>query len=737
MVKRKLNARVLVAIAVCWALSSSVTAQNQNNQKDSVSKKIYLKQVVISASRYEQDPNKVGRSITIIDNKQIENSLNSNVGEFLAEQQGIHLVGIGQNPGSNQRAFLRGTNSYHNVVMIDGIRINDPSSVDNGIDLSEISLANVERIEIIRGGHSTIYGSSAIGGVINIITKKRALKKINVSLNSKYGIFGKNSSALNNNVLLNFTAKNGFYFNSTFSQSIISGIDATVDTITDVNTYNNPDKDSFKKNDISGKLGFRNKKWDVFTLYKTINQSVELDRSAYNDDDNRKAEFSRELINYGLFYNINPKIKIGLSGGLSTMQRKDINDSSQVHADGTYDHQYTKSVFDGSYMNNEFTVRYKTDKIKAIAGLSSVIEKMNNFNYVYSNSPIFGLYESTTDLDTLNLSDEIQSAFIHINMNGSVLKDKFEDFSLTLGGRFSNHNQFGNNFTYEINPAYQLNNSTLLYASLSTGFNAPSLYHLYEPYTPFGAYTSRGNEALKPETSVSYEFGVKHRLNKKTSFTISYFYTVVNDVIEYIYLWDKNIGIDTLGNDWMRNDYKGDTYINLSQQSINGIEFSINSKLNEKLSVQGNFSFMTATSLYSIDNIDTSYTGGHHVQLFQSGNFITKDKSETIDLLRRPNSVINLFLIYKPLKKLTISYSSRFIGSRNDVYFDNAIPPYGALNRSLVAGYNISDLTFSYNFNNHFNVGLKIENIFDKDYFEIYGFSTRGRGLYCKLMYKL
>ncbi len=202
-------------------------------------------------------------------------------------------------------------------------------------------------------------------------------------------------------------------------------------------------------------------------------------------------------------------------------------------------------------------------------------------------------------------------------------------------------------------------------------------------------------------------------------------------------MWDKNIGIDTLGNDWMRNDYKGDTYINLSQQSINGIEFSINSKLNEKLSVQGNFSFMTATSLYSIDNIDTSYTGGHHVQLFQSGNFITKDKSETIDLLRRPNSVINLFLIYKPLKKLTISYSSRFVGSRNDVYFDNAIPPYGALNRSLVAGYNISDLTFSYNFNNHFNVGLKIENIFDKDYFEIYGFSTRGRGLYCKLMYKL
>ncbi|MCF8297583.1 MAG: TonB-dependent receptor, partial [Saprospiraceae bacterium] len=649
--KRNFKTRIIAFVVLGWVMAAgNSNAQNQNPE-DSISSKIDLEQVVISASRYEQDPNKVGRSITIIGNKQIENSLNSYVGELLAEQEGIHLVGTGQNFGSNQRAFLRGTNSYHNVVMIDGVRINDPSSVDNGIDISEMSLANVERIEIIRGGHSTIYGSSAIGGVINIITKKNAAKKLNLSLDSKYGMFGENSSSLNNNMFFNYSAIGGLYFNASISQSLVQGINATVDTITNPATYNNPDKDNFEKLDACGKIGFRNKKWDVFLSYKNVNQTLDLDKSAYKDDDNRKTQFERSLINYGLFYDVNSKIKLGFSGGFSEMQRKDIDDSSKVDALGTYDHVFNKSVFDGSYFNNELTARYKSDKITGLVGLSLVEEKMNNFNYVYSNDPFFGLYESTTDLDSLNLKAQTQSAFLHIDLKGNLLSENLKMLTLTLGGRISNHSKFGNNFTYEFNPSYQLNENTLLYASFSTGYNAPSLYHLYEPYKAFGAYTSRGNDKLKPETSITYDFGVKHRLNDKVDFSISYFYTVVNDIIEYVYLWDKNIGIDTLGNDWMRADYKGDTYINLSQQKMNGIEFSINSKLHEKLSIQGNFSFITATSTYKADDIDTSYTGGNHVQLFQSGDFLTKDEAETIDLIRRPNSVINLFVYYKPIKK--------------------------------------------------------------------------------------
>lgn len=735
--KRNFKTRINALVVFGLLMAAGNSYAQKQEPKDTISSKIDLEQVVISASRYEQDPSKVGRSITIIDNKQIENSLNSYVGELFAEQEGIHLVGTGQNYGTNQRAFLRGTNSYHNVVMIDGIRINDPSSVDNGIDISELSLANVERIEIIRGGHSTIYGSSAIGGVINIITKKNAAKKLNLSLDSKYGLFENNSTLLNNNGYFNYTTKWGFYLSTAVSVTAVQGFDATVDTITNPNTYNNPDNDNFEKMDISGKLGFRNSKWDVFASYKLINQFVGLDKSAYKDDDNRETKFERSLINYGLFYDVSSKIKLGFSGGFSEMQRKDIDDSSKVDILGNYDHSHNKSIFDGSYMNNELTARYKSDKITGLVGLSLVEEKMNNFNYVYSNDPFFGLYESTTDLDSLNLKAQTQSAFVHFDLKGNLISEKLKMFTLSIGGRFSKHSKFGDNFTYEFNPSYQLSENTLLYASFSTGYNAPSLYHLYEPYTAFGAYTSRGNDKLKPETSITYDFGVKHRLNERTGFSISYFYTVVNDIIEYVYLWDKNIGVDTLGNDWMRPDYKGDTYLNLSQQKINGIEFSINSKLHEKLSVKGNFSFMTAISTYTASDIDTSYTGGNHVQLFQSGIFLSTDETETIDLIRRPNSVINLFVYYKPVKNLTITYSTRFVGSRNDVYFNGGIPPYGALERSLVAGYNISNLTFSYAFDNHFKTSFMIENLFDKDYFEIFGYSTRGRGVYLKLQYKI
>lgn len=67
---------------------------------------------------------------------------------------------------------MRGANSNHTVIMVDGMRLSDPSSVDNALDLGELSLTNIERIEIVRGAHSTLYGSSAIGGAVNIITKK-------------------------------------------------------------------------------------------------------------------------------------------------------------------------------------------------------------------------------------------------------------------------------------------------------------------------------------------------------------------------------------------------------------------------------------------------------------------------------------------------------------------------------------------------------------------------------------
>jgi vitamin B12 transporter len=128
-----------------------------------------LDEVVISATRSEKNINDIGRSITVITSDEIKRSGANSVAELLTQQEGIYVVGAGQNPGMTSSIFTRGANSNQTLLLIDGVRITDPSAINNSIDVAELSLANIDRIEIVRGSHSTMYGSSAIGGVVNIM----------------------------------------------------------------------------------------------------------------------------------------------------------------------------------------------------------------------------------------------------------------------------------------------------------------------------------------------------------------------------------------------------------------------------------------------------------------------------------------------------------------------------------------------------------------------------------------
>ena len=136
--------------------------------------KVYpMKEIVVTATRTDKDVNNVGRSVTLITNEQMKTSVYNNLAELLSRQEGIYVVGTGQNPGMIQSLFMRGANNNQTAIMVDDVRITDPSSPNNALDLKELSLTNLDRVEIVRGAHSTLYGSSAIGGVINLITKDR------------------------------------------------------------------------------------------------------------------------------------------------------------------------------------------------------------------------------------------------------------------------------------------------------------------------------------------------------------------------------------------------------------------------------------------------------------------------------------------------------------------------------------------------------------------------------------
>lgn len=706
-------------------------APNVKGQQQDTTKSIPLKEVVISATRSEKDPLDVGRSITLISSEQIKNSGANTMAELLSQQEGIFIVGTGQNPGQLQSIFTRGANSNQTVILVDGVKICDPSSTDNGINLSELSLANIDRIEIVRGSHSTLYGSSAIGGVINIITKTKQTPGLHVDAETKAGMFGSGTFLSSENVGLNYTTKSGFYVNVGAFNTNVKGLDATIDTVTDPNNYKHThrDKDGFSKTDLIGKVGYKNEKWDVFASYKKINQKVDIDKGSYNDDDNYTTTFKRNLSTYGATYKINEKFKVSYIGGLTDLKHVFTDDSSVVNTAGKYDGTFYKGSYKANVSNNELQANIKLKGFSAVVGGGVYNEKMTFNTYYYSNT--YGIYESKSNLDSLHINVNTINQFAHVDMDGSIINDKYKAFAIGLGIRNTKHDLFGGNLTYEINPSLKVKENGLLFASYSTGFNAPSLYQLYSNNKDFTSGITRGNQTLKPEESQSWEFGFKQKVNDNITFSISYFKTIVENSIDYVYLWNKNTKIDSLG----YADYMGDTYVNIGKQTNQGVEIAVSSKVSDKLSVFTNLSLISGRLEYDPANIDNAHTQGNHVQIFGSGAFLNKE-AETIGLVRRP-STANVGLTYQPIKKLSLGANLKYVGPRSDVYYNSGSGPFGALAMKGVGDYTLVDVLIKYTIIKQLSTTLRVENVFDVKYNEIYGYTTRGRGFYLAIRYNM
>ncbi len=704
-----------------------------------------LNEVVVSATRSEKNINDVGRSITVVTSDDIKKSGANSIAELLSQQEGMYVVGAGQNPGMTSSIFTRGANSNQTVILIDGVRITDPSAINNSIDVAELSLANIEKIEIVRGSHSTLYGSAAIGGVVNIITKKATKPGLSLDASVTGGSFGKNTQQLAENLYVNYALKNGFYIAAEVSNANVKGQNATNDTVTVASVYKHSDKsDDFSKLDWVGKAGFQNKKLDVYASYKQTQQLTDIDKTAYKDDDNYTIDFKRSLMTYGAAYKFNDKLNFSFIGGLSTMKRIAIDDSSVIDAAGNFDRTYNKGIYEGKVISNELQANYAVKGFNLVVGGGMYGEQMKaNTSYLYYNSWGFppDYVELKTSTDSVNPKSTLANIFLHADIGGELISEKIKAFSISGGFRMSNHNLFGTNLTYEINPSIKVLEGGLLYATVASGFNAPSLYQLYDATdyktwdTQYTTGLTRGNKKLDPERSQTVEVGYKQKINN-TTLSAAFYHTVVKNVIEYVYLWDKNIGLDTLGQNWSRDDYRGDTYINLGTMTTQGVELGINSKMSEKLSVSANVSLVTGKINYRPSDVDTAQTQGNHIQIYGNGAFITSKEVETLGLSRRP-STANLSLTYSPIKEVSIRTDVRYVGSRADVYYEPTFGPYGALGTLAVEQYTLWDISLRVAIYKGLSANVRVENVLDKKYFEINGFSTRGRGFYLTLRYTL
>ena len=704
-----------------------------------------LSEVNIVATRAEKNNLETPASITVITSAQILRAGYTSVADALSETAGIYITGTGQNPGANESIFMRGANSNQTVILIDGVRISDASTVNNTADLSELSISNVDRIEIIRGAHSTLYGTGAVGGIVSITTKNSGKKGLIAKAALTGGTFQKETFDARASALLGYHFKQGMYANAGIEKIAVSGADATTDTVTDQSQYNKRDKDNWNKLIYHANAGYRKNKLYADLNYSGTEMKTDLDKGAYKDDDNYKLNFNRNMINGTIGWKPGSIISSQLSAGYTDTRRHSVNDSSIEDHLGTYDHNYVESTYSGKYKSADWQLNAHFTSADLLIGLSGLNEDMKQEDYFYSTK--YGLYESRTNFDSITpvatmsayLHAEIRGSSLHKLINGSI--SEFTDrVSVSGGARLSKHSLIKSQVAYDISVSMNTGENAMFYFTHSTGYNNPTLYQLYAPttYTPFDGSASTGltlgNSELKAESSRSFEIGFKQNTSNKFQYSVSFFHSVTEDLIEYVYLWDNEIGIDTLGNDaWNRDDYRGDRYLNIGKQTTTGIELDFRAYLSQKLVLEANAALVSGKIEYNTSADITSQTNGENVQLYSTGAFLSS-KTGTGNLVRRPSEA-NLKLVYNPIARLHIAPSLRFVTSRNDIYYDSSLGPLGALAINVVDAYTLAGLSLNWNAGKGFNLNIKGENLLNEKYEEIHGFSTRRRSLYVTIGY--
>ena len=445
-------------------------------QEDTASKA--MDQVVITANKFPQKQSGTGKVMSVITREQIMQSGGKDLSELLNEQTGIVVNGASGNPGTYKSLFMLGGSSAYILILLDGIPLNDPSNVGGTFDLRLLSLDNVERIEILKGSQSTLYGSNAVAGVINIISKKPINTKPVFNGLLTYGSF----NSLKGDA--NFSQKTKWVdYDLNYVYNRTDGISEAKDTTGKAKF----DRDGFIQHAIQAVFGihvtdnFRISPFYRFTQFK----------GGYDDDaftDGKDDHYTASLLSTGLsgYY-------IYKGGTLHFNYGYDFTKRDYISA---FPEFITKGTFNQAEV---YTDQHLSNNMKLVAGL-------NYQSY------------SVDKRDTIN---NLVSPY-------ASLLFSMKEFHVEIAARFNHHNRYGNNFNYSFNPSCLINDHVKLFVNLSTGFRPPTLNEMLP------SQYQLQNFNLTPEKSISAEAGIQTWLfDKKFSLLATYFNRHLKDAIVY------------------------------------------------------------------------------------------------------------------------------------------------------------------------------------------------------------
>ena len=445
--------------------------------------------VVVTAQRQEQKEFElVANNLTVISAEEIEKSGASTIGELLNQQVGVQFDRAG-GPGAAESIFIRGGNSSHTLLLVDGVRIN--SATTGAGSFESIPLSLVERIEILRGGGSSLYGADALSGVVQIFTKSNLgnYSKVDVSfgnldsrdiglslgrkindLNISFGVGEKSSKGIN------LYSRNTNAYNTDLDGYLLRSFNFRAD-----HKINN------------GRLGFSHMTSQLTSQFDSYALDSSYTPQLSGADWKNKHEIKVSSIWHEYLIDSNWLSKITFSDGVDSV----ITTPSSIYPQ-------SNDVFKTKNQQLNWQNNFSTEYGKFIAGIEYLEQKL----------------ETTGSYEKRNRT--ISSQYV------GLIKD-FNKNQIQLNLRRDDNDQFGEKLTNSMGYSFKPNQSLKFYISRGSSFKAPSFNDLYFPVTPS---VGGGNPNVKPETATNHEVGVQY-IKPDRGISLTRFVSEISNLISW------------------------------------------------------------------------------------------------------------------------------------------------------------------------------------------------------------
>jgi len=666
---------------LCWATSIwFITLSVQAQELESKNQPLDLGEVVVTATKTERVIEDVPASVTLIKKEDIEKTTARYVDDVLRNEAGIDVDrGKGGLSSPSTHVRMRGfSHSRAVVVMRDGVPVN--RAICGGVKWDEVPVDIVEKIEVVRGAGSSLYGSGAMGGVINIFTKEPE-EKFKVSLEEGYGTY--NTWESNTSVSGPLGEKLGYVldYNHLETDGFIPycGTDAVFKKAS-IDNYREADNVFAKLVygiDDASSLSLTHSYWD---------DEVSMGRE-YNHKDFKR---NRTILGYkskGETFDITANVFYLDEEFVDYLDHKayfQCGKLAQVRHRPGKDTGFNLSLSFPLTESQVFTtgLDYRWAKMKDL--LDGKFKKGTNFKDGYE------LAEGKQHRASIFVEDEIN--FDKLIFNLSARADWYKSYDgyhyKKVAGIVEEDEEYSSKDDWEFNPkigaVYHLSEATTLRGSIGRAFQMPYLYSLYATTECPPGKENVGNPDLDPEYTMAYELGIDQKIGENATIRLTGFYNDIDDYMETPY-WKTTSG---------KKQYK---WSNIDEVVTAGVELEGEYKLTPEISLFANYTYLE-TKINKFNDPPGASQGSLYTSSAYKGN----------ELPDQARHKVNWGLTYSNPKILTVSLKCRYVGSR----FDDLE------NTKKLESYLTADLLLSRKITDFMELSLEINDLFDESWQE-------------------